>query len=69
MSSVVCLFVMEAQGASSRLTHGKHGLSALLEVVRREAANTQGWPVPNNTTKAAISFGSLKKDTESLKIE
>lgn len=37
-----------------------------LEVVRREAANTQGWPAPNNTTKAAISFGSLKKDIEKL---
>lgn len=52
MGSVVCPFVNEAQGASSHLTHSKHGLSTLLEVVRREAANTQGWPVPNNTKEA-----------------
>lgn len=49
MGSVVCPFVNEAQGASSHLTHSKHGL---LEVVRREAANTQGWPVPKNTKES-----------------
>lgn len=67
MGSIVCLFVNRAQGARSRLPHSKHARSVLLVVVRREAANTQGWPALINTTEAAFSFNSLKEDIDDLK--